>query len=817
MTKILKKMLVLSFLLFTVFILGCDETINTNSYELKIGTSGKTEYYIGEEFDLQGFELEIICDGKVEKNISLTKEMLNGVNKFESSGKQTINIVYLYNETELKCSLEVNVKQDNIKGIEVKKEGKKDYFIGEEFDIQNYTFEITYESGVKEEINGTKEMFSPIIFTEAKEYDIEINYTKDDISLKTNIKVNVNKAIVESINLKTSGKTEYNIGEAFDPSNYTFELKYNNGETQEVKGAEVTISLSTFETAGEQELLIKYTKDGIEVETKIKVTVNKKQPISLNVKQMGETIYTINVNLDLSGYVFEVEYNDGTKQEVAITLDNVNKYVFEENGEDEPVIETIIVKYTIEGIELTTSFEISVLAEWNYETYIGEKEAKVVVSKIIEDVTKALPLETQTNITLPSTSQYGYGYIIVYSSNNPDVLSGSGTVNPVEEDVVVTLTVIIKNDYYPTTQSFDVLVKGLGPVKLRPWVATEKHVFAYFYEGTSATMKEEDAKRIDVINYCFARVSNGVVDVSGLNHLTENLKLRRSTGVRIVLSVGGGGSGSLGFSAACESAEARKIFIDSMIEVIKKYQFDGIDLDWEYPAWVGLSDAKPADKNNFTLLCKELKAAMNEYKEGLLLTSAVIGGLDIGRFYDAVELNKYLDYAHLMTYDLNSDGVCTHHCNTYDGRAYSAEGAVETYHKAGFDYEKLVIGVAFYGKISKLATPTTASSAVYNKPIAKNADGKYETSTITYTRIYDNYLFNSKFVKIYDENNGAYYLTDGEYFITYDDPKAIELKCQLVKLYNLQGIMFWDYGSDTTGNLLRSVVTGIDSINIGRS
>ena len=54
MTKILKKMLVLSFLLFTVFILGCDETINTNSYELKIGTSGKTVLILV-KIDLQGF------------------------------------------------------------------------------------------------------------------------------------------------------------------------------------------------------------------------------------------------------------------------------------------------------------------------------------------------------------------------------------------------------------------------------------------------------------------------------------------------------------------------------------------------------------------------------------------------------------------------------------------------------------------------------------------------------------------------------------------------------------------------------------------
>ena len=82
--------------------------------------------------------------------------------------------------------------------------------------------------------------------------------------------------------------------------------------------------------------------------------------------------------------------------------------------------------------------------------------------------------------------------------------------------------------------------------------------------------------------------------------------LRRSTGVRVVLSIGGGGSGSLGFSDACLTDESRAKFVNSIMEIVKEYQFDGVDLDWEYPAWTGLSDSRPEDKDNFTKLCKDL-------------------------------------------------------------------------------------------------------------------------------------------------------------------------------------------------------------------
>ncbi|OLA08875.1 MAG: hypothetical protein BHW12_04785, partial [Coprobacillus sp. 28_7] len=293
-----------------------------------------------------------------------------------------------------------------------------------------------------------------------------------------------------------------------------------------------------------------------------------------------------------------------------------------------------------------------------------------------------------------------------------------------------------------------------------------------------------------------------------LKYLNENIKLRRSTGVRIVLSIGGGGKDTYGFSDACLTHESRKVFIDSMMEILKKYNLDGFDIDWEYPSWEGLGDSKPVDKANFTLLLKELREALDNYKEGLLLTAALIGGVNVDRFYEVSEINKYLDFAHIMTYDLNNSGVASHHSNPFKGnRAYSAKSAMDTYHDGGMDYNKIVIGAAFYGKISKLKTPTTPEQAL-NKATES-------ATTIHYTAIVE-MMKDSKYVKVFDQSTGAYYLSDGEYFITYDDPQAIITKCRMTEQYKLGGIMFWDYGSDATGTLLRTMSAEISMINNGR-
>ena len=64
----------------------------------------------------------------------------------------------------------------------------------------------------------------------------------------------------------------------------------------------------------------------------------------------------------------------------------------------------------------------------------------------------------------------------------------------------------------------------------------------------------------------------------------------------------------------------RNNFITSAIDILQKFDFDGLDIDWEYPNRRDSVNGQ-ADINNFSQLLKELRQEFD--KHGFLLSAAV--------------------------------------------------------------------------------------------------------------------------------------------------------------------------------------------------
>jgi chitinase len=95
-------------------------------------------------------------------------------------------------------------------------------------------------------------------------------------------------------------------------------------------------------------------------------------------------------------------------------------------------------------------------------------------------------------------------------------------------------------------------------------------------------------------------------------------------GVKVMISIGGW-TLSEHFSGIAASAEKRRRFARDCNAMIRLFNVDGIDMDWEYPGYAAQKGG-PADKQNFTLLLREIRDSLDalqiERGQRFLLTSA---------------------------------------------------------------------------------------------------------------------------------------------------------------------------------------------------
>jgi chitinase len=139
------------------------------------------------------------------------------------------------------------------------------------------------------------------------------------------------------------------------------------------------------------------------------------------------------------------------------------------------------------------------------------------------------------------------------------------------------------------------------------------------------------------INYAFVDVKDNrawlhyeETDTINLRRLTELKKINPH--LKIMISIGGW-TWSKNFSDAVLTDTSTKAFAMSAIDIVAKYQLDGVDIDWEYPGLIGDNNVfRPEDKEHYTLLFKELRKGLDSLqkvtRKKYFVTTAVGGSPD---------------------------------------------------------------------------------------------------------------------------------------------------------------------------------------------
>lgn len=163
---------------------------------------------------------------------------------------------------------------------------------------------------------------------------------------------------------------------------------------------------------------------------------------------------------------------------------------------------------------------------------------------------------------------------------------------------------------------------------LVPAASCGKRVVGYFTSWGKYKFSPRMAQRLTHVIFAFletranGEVKVGCVDPAHSEDCNKDEELARKRLEQMfrvaehfdhlsVMFAVGGWENSQYFSEIAADREKRLVFIASLIQIIKKYGFDGVDVDWEYPVTGGAHEGVAEDKSNYVTLLSELRTALN--------------------------------------------------------------------------------------------------------------------------------------------------------------------------------------------------------------
>ncbi|MGA9119013.1 MAG: glycosyl hydrolase family 18 protein [Bacteroidota bacterium] len=260
---------------------------------------------------------------------------------------------------------------------------------------------------------------------------------------------------------------------------------------------------------------------------------------------------------------------------------------------------------------------------------------------------------------------------------------------------------------------------------------------------------------------------------------TAIINATHRAGRKILISLGGA-TESGAFSGLAADSVLRAAFASNILAYVLKYNYDGVDLDWESPGTVG-------DKTNEVALVKKIREVFTTVNTPLLLTMAIGVTSWTGQWRDYPHLLPYVDWFHAMTYDFHGSWTAHSGHNApmyapmtdYDGCV--TQGIVYLHTSRGIPSSQLVLGLPFYGKefvSSTLYGPSTGcTDLLYSDVVTRESQN--------YSYHWDN-LSQVPYL-VGPSNNGI---------VTFDDSTSLSIKCAYAKRQNLAGVMIWALGQD---------------------
>jgi GH18 family chitinase len=296
-------------------------------------------------------------------------------------------------------------------------------------------------------------------------------------------------------------------------------------------------------------------------------------------------------------------------------------------------------------------------------------------------------------------------------------------------------------------------------------------VVGYFpYYRNVATMPDTKFKMTNVVNYAFFTVngSSGLT-LNSASTFTAVVAKAKLNNAKIFMSVNGAAAD---FKTSTATAAGRNTLIKTIMDYVRQYVLDGVDMDWEFPT------TSDGTHTQFTALMKELGDSLHTNGK-YYLTAAITPGKYAGGIRDGVEnaVFNYVDWFNVMVYDdFNTTVPYRHHSDM----ALVTSSINYWLTTRAMPANKFVLGLPGYGRPSGITQSNTVLT--YAGILGQGGSSTSDSATVT----------------------ASGYATP--FTIYYNGQTTIKLKTMVAK-QKANGVMLWEKGQDTNDNtsLLKAV------------
>jgi chitinase len=260
----------------------------------------------------------------------------------------------------------------------------------------------------------------------------------------------------------------------------------------------------------------------------------------------------------------------------------------------------------------------------------------------------------------------------------------------------------------------------------------------------------------------------------------------------VLVSLGGWGWDKQ-FASIVSKPEAEERYAKAVIELVDQFDYDGIDLDWEYP------DTKE-EVVGFERLTrrfrKEIDAIGAKKGKTMVLTMAASANPGTLKWLGTDFLLETMDWINVMTYDYAGDWTdyAGHHSPLFASSkqpggnprstALTMKYLLEERHLPA---DRLAVGLPLYGKGFSVSEPYASTKGVAKKrvPQGNYANLRKLQDEQKWTRRWD------------DETKNPWLVApDGTMVIGYDDAESLAIKTEWAMKQGFRGVFFWQIGAD---------------------